>query len=224
MWPGESVRTFSLSSPQFLEPHWFARVRSGQHSAVMDDAGSVLLDGVALRVIGDAPMPGTAVKVWISQAGFFVCAEDDEIQRAERARQDEEAQRADLRRKHLNDRRADAESFNAQIKLPVKWDVGIKDVLSGLSECSMGDGRSKTTVDHIYLLEPLQDGRMVRKAGDLLCTSVAGSNGKRWSSKVVERSFDGDGRPFQPMVTCKACLNRASKWMATSEAIEKVQS
>lgn len=56
-------------------------------------------------------MPGTAVKVWISQAGFFVCAEDAEIQRAERARQDEEAQRADLRRKHLNDRRAAAESL-----------------------------------------------------------------------------------------------------------------
>lgn len=220
-WPGEAVRTYSLSSPQFLEPGWFARVRSGQHPAVMDGGGSVLLDGVALRVVGDAPVPGAAVKVWVSQSGFFVCAEDHEIERAERARQDEEALRSEQRRKLLNERRAMADSFNAKLALPVKWDVGIKDVLSGLSERSMGDGRSKATVEHIYLLEPLQDGRMARKAGDFLCTPATGSNGKRWSSKVVERAFDGDGSPYQPMVTCKACLSRASKWMSDRVADEK---
>jgi hypothetical protein len=95
----------------------------------------------------------------------------------------------------------------------VAWDVGIKDVLSGLSETSWGDGRSAATVEHVYLLEPLTAGRLVRQAGDFLCTAAAGTNGKRWSSKVIERAHDGDGQPYRPRPTCKACLALAKRWM-----------
>ena len=52
----------------------------------------------------------------------------------------------------------------------------------------------------------------MRRAGDLLCTSAAGTNGKRWSSKVVERACDGEGSPYRPKVRCKACLALAQRW------------
>ena len=96
--------------------------------------------------------------------------------------------------------------------LPVRWQVGQKDVLRGLSARSWGDGRSKATVNHIHLLEPLEKGRLVRTAGDFLCTAAQGSNGRRWSS-VEATALDGDGGNYQPKVTCSKCLSLARHWI-----------
>lgn len=210
------MKTYHVAGPDLLEPFWFNKVRYGQHAAVVAEDGTVTLEGVALRVRDEAPAPGTAVQVWLNGSGFFVCATLEEIEREAQARRNAEAAEAERRRQKLNALRANAEAFNARIALPVKWDVGIKDVLSGLSENSWGDGRSKATVEHIYLLEPLEAGRLTRKEGDFLCTSSSGTNGKRWSSKIVERCHDGEGTPYQPKVTCKACLALAQRWMKES--------
>jgi len=211
------MKTYPVSGPGLLEPVWFNKVRHGQHAAVVAEDGSVTLEGVALRLRDEAPAPGTAVQVWLNGSGFFVCATLDEIEREARARRDAEAAGAERQRQLRNAMRADAEAFNARIALPVKWDVGIKDVLSGLRENSWGDGRSKATVEHIYLLEPLDAGRLTRKEGDFLCTPASGTNGKRWSSKIVERCHDGEGTAYQPRVTCKACLALATRWMDGGE-------
>jgi len=207
------VLTHQLEGPPFLDPFWFNRMRQGQHAAVVSPGGVVSVEGVPLRLRGDVPAPGEAVHVWITSSGYFVCATLDEIERDAQVQRDAQAKEAQRRRERLNALRADAEAFNAKIALPVRWDVGIKDVLSGLSERSWGDGRSKATVEHIYLLEPLLDGRLSRLAGDFLCTAAAGTNGKRWSTKVVERCHDGEGTPYQPKVTCKACLALAQRWI-----------
>lgn len=207
------MTTYPLTGPALLEPFWFGKVRHGQHPAtVSEDGSSVTVEGVALTFRSDRPAPGAAVKVWINGSGFFVCATDADLEADAAARQaaQEAADRA--RRDRLNTLRDEAQAFNARLRLPVEWDVGIKDVLSGLSETSWGDGRSKATVEHVYLIEPLTAGRLVRQAGDLLCTSAGGTNGKRWSSKVVERAYDGDGKPYRPKVTCKVCLAFARRW------------
>ena len=47
---------------------------------------------------------------------------------------------------------------------------GKKDVISGLTENSWGDGQKANTVYHVYLKEPLHDGRLYRSAGDFLCS------------------------------------------------------
>lgn len=173
---------------------------------------TVLLHGEVLRLPApDAPAPGTPVRVWL-EGGFFVCATVADLELEEQVQRESEAAAARARRELLNARRAEAQAFNARIALPVPWDVGIKDVLSGLSEASNGDGRSRVTVEHILLLAPL-DGRLKRAAGDFLCTAAAGSKGKRWSGAVAERAYDGEGLPFQPRVTCPACLARARHWM-----------
>ena len=100
----------------------------------------------------------------------------------------------------------------AERMFPVRWQVGQKDVLRGLSARSWGDGRSKATVNHIHLLEPLEKGRLVRTAGDFLFTAAQGSNGRRWFS-VEATALDGDGGNYQPKVTCSKCLSLARHWI-----------
>lgn len=208
------MKTYPLKFYGHIDPGWLQDVKHGNHPATVSEHKTVSLKGVALYLLGDdCPTPGTQMHIWLNGSGFFVCATLDEIERDGQARRDAELLERERIRIRLNTLRADAEIFNARIALPVKWDVGIKDVLSGLSETSCGDGRSKATVEHIYLLEPLEAGRLKRKEGDFLCTAANGTNGKRWSSKIVERCHDGEGTPYQPKVTCKACLATAERWI-----------
>jgi hypothetical protein len=207
------MKTYQLSVPGILDPFWFGRVRSGEHGAVVAADGTVTVEGVALRFSVEALPAAAAVRVWLNAQGFFTCASVEEVAARDAARREQALVDNQRHKARLNELRSDAQTFNARITLPVKWDVGIKDVLSGLTETSWGDGRSKATVEHIYLLEPLEAGRLTRKEGDLLCTSASGTNGKRWSGKIVERCHDGEGVPYQAKVTCKACLAAAKRWM-----------
>lgn len=207
------MKTFRLSGPRFLHPMWFNRVRYGQHTALIGENGLVTLDGEQLTICGDSPLPGSTIHVWLNMEGFFVGATAEELQRVADERRATEDAEKERQRTNRNAMRAEAEAFNATICLPVKWDVGIKDVLSGLTENSFGNGRNKATVEHIYLLEPLAQGRITRSKGDFLCTASGGSNGKRWSSVIVEHCFDGEGKAYQPKVTCKRCLDLAKRWM-----------
>jgi hypothetical protein len=211
------MKTHPLKFYGFLDPAWLRSVQGHKHAATVSEHHTVTVQGVMMHLLGDnAPAVSTAVQVWLNGSGFFVCATLDEIEREAQARRDAEAAEAEQRRQKLDARRADAEAFNARIALPVKWDVGIKDVLSGLSENSWGDGRSKATVEHIYLLEPLEAGRLTRKEGDFLCTSASSTNGKRWAGQIAERCHDGEGNPYQPKVSCKACITLAQRWMKES--------
>ncbi len=206
------MKTYQLSGPDLLEPFWFNRVRHGQHPASVAADATVTVEGVTLHLRGEHPPVGSAVQVWLGFSGFFVCATTAEIERDAAERRERQAAEEAQHRARLDAQREEAKAFNARIALPVHWDVGIKDVLSGLSENSWGDGRSKATVEHIYLLEDFEAGRIKRRKGDFLCTSANGSNGKRWST-TVERAHDGSGAPYQPKVTCKACLKLAERWL-----------
>lgn len=213
------MTTYPLAGPTLLDPFWFGKVRHGQHQAIVSNDGStVIVEGIALSFRAARPAPGSPVRVWLNAQGFFVCAAEIDLDAEATARRAAQEAAALARRDRLNALRVEAEVFNARLHLPVKWDVGIKDALSGLSETSWGDGRSKATVEHVYLVEPLVADRLVRQAGDLLCTSAAGTNGKRWSSKVVERAYDGDGSPYQPKVTCQACLALAQRWIVEDKS------
>lgn len=198
-----SLTTFRLASPLDLNPLWLNRFRYGHHDGVVDDAGAVALGGLSLdfQNQSDALPSGTRVKVWLTN--HFVCADVREIERAEQTRKEKLAQAAAEAGVAQAHRLAEDLNFNNSLALPVKWQSGIKDVLSGLSEKSMGDGRNRATVNHILLLEDLHVGRLHRVAGDFLCTSNAQSNGKNWSGQPGEPS----GR-----ITCARCLELAKKW------------
>jgi len=201
-----------LDAPSPLNPFWHLRHCQGEHLAIVGEGREVQLGGATLRLRDDALAPGAEVKVWLSTSGFFVCTLVQDIQVAnEEQRAAEAVEYAEVFAR-LNTLRAEAEAFNAQIKPPVRWAVGIKDVLSGLSERSWGDGRNRATVNHVYLLEPLNSSRLKRNAGDFLCTASGDTNGKDWSGKMLETRSDGNGESYQPKVTCKACLKLAKRW------------
>lgn len=115
------------------------------------------------------------------------------------------------RNKRLHNLRKEAESCNAKLCIPVAWSAGIKSVLSGLSETSMGNGRSKATVEHIYLLEDLHDGSLHRKANTFLCSSNDSANGKLWID-VEDFDYDENNDKYTPKITCKKCLQIAQRW------------
>lgn len=199
-----------------LNPLWFNQVRHGSHSAVVTaDGAGVELQGVPLRFRDSSSLPpGSAVAVWIDGNGHFVCARVRDIEARDAARKADELARAEAARKRANANRVAADAFNAALRIPVPFEVGIKNRLSGLSEQSYGDGRNVATVEHVFLLEPLSEGRLSRSAGDFLCTALNGTNGKQWSANVVDHRVDGDGNLYRPMVTCKACLTVARRWQS----------
>ena len=205
------LATHKVSGPPMLEPFWFRRVRVGKHRTTVEDEGRLVVEGVGMRLQSVSLAVGTEVMLWLSAEGYFVCATLDEIAKADEERKAAMGLEDEARRMRLNVWRRNSEKFNAAIKLPVAWEVGIKDVLSGLGQNSVGDGRSRATVEHVYLREPLSCGRLVRKTGDFLCSTSQTANGKRWSGTIVERSYDGDGEPYQPRVTCKACITIAER-------------
>lgn len=204
-----------------LPPGWllkYGRFHS-EHACVvqLDERGNhvVELGGQVLTLKHCQLAAGAEVLVWMGWDGFFLYDTAQEIA-ARKAEQLAQEERKALELKNsLNAQRQRDETFNARIKLPVAWEVGQKDALSGLSERSFGGGRSKSTVEHILLLEELVDGRFKRAKGDFLCTSASGSNGRRWASTAVWAT-DGNGAAYAPAVNCKACLKAAKRWTAES--------
>lgn len=209
---------FRLKLPFVLHPLWTAQYSAGRHDAVVNADGTVTLGSETLDFNGEGPTPGTPIEVWANASGWFVCATKQDLLGESRARQVEEATRKEELRLRRNLARDEANMFNAQMRLPVQWTVGIKDVLTGLSEHSHGDGRNKATVEHIMLLEALHEGRLRREPGDFLCSSSNAENGRRYSASPAESRIDGDGDAYLPMVTCKSCLGQAKRWICHDEA------
>jgi hypothetical protein len=203
------MKNYQLKSQAFIDPRWMRLV--GQDGAgVVDETGrAVTIHGESLDL--EEPLrPGIQVKVWLGR--FFYCNTVKDLEEQEVLLEKQREFKAQKRKEAENKHRAEAEEFNSEINVPVEWTTGQKDVLSGLSENSWGDGRRSNTVNHIFLKEDLVDGRLKRSAGDFLCTSSGGSNGKNWAGDPEIYLIDGDGNQYLPKVTCKACLKIAKRW------------
>lgn len=165
-----------------------------------------MIDGQPLTFAGKALAPGTPVVVIFSR--WFDAYLKSEWDAEAQAAQQRDEQRKQEERDRRDRCRDEAQTFNSSILLPVKWDVGVNTVLSGLSEKSWGDGRYSKTVNHIMLLEPLKRGRLNREAKAFLCGSKRTG---RFRDRNVERSVDGEGNEYVPKVTCKRCLEIAER-------------
>lgn len=201
-----------LSLVNHLDPHWFNSVRNGVHDCLTNENGIVVLKGIQLPARGLSLPPNTPYKVWLSSSGHFVCRSVAEQQLLDQRQQDlhEHARREQQRL--LDDYATRSRAYESSLNLPAAWAAGIKDVLSGLSERSWGDGLNKASVIHIMLLNDLAHGRLKRRAGDLLCSSSQAANGKNWSNQRQHTQLDSSGCAFTPEITCKSCRAIASRW------------
>jgi hypothetical protein len=198
------MNKIGVKGPQFMNPRWFNTVVHRNFKTVVAN-GAVVVEGVTLT-LEEALPDGSAIRVYFTSS--FYAVRESEIE-AEEIRQkslrDAEVER---RRQLWNDRRAEAEKFNATVNLPVPWHITQKEVLSGLSATSSGDGCYKNTVQHVELLADFTAGRIRRRKHDLLCTSASGDNGQNWSNGNRNIFYkDGDSNDYMPKPTCKKCLN-----------------
>lgn len=196
----------------FMDPFWFNTVKYGVHETVVTPSGRIELKGVTLAFENDEEIlpVGTCVRVQLNR--WFECEPTADYEARYASYREAQALKDAARKEVLNARRATAEVTNAGIELPVLWEPAVKDVLSGLSEKSSGTGTNRATVQHIRLLGALTEGRLVRLAGDMLCTSAGGTNGKGWSNETAALCYDGDGQCYPAPVTCKKCLSLVGRF------------
>jgi hypothetical protein len=88
----------------------------------------------------------------------------------------------------------------------LRWSTAQKNVVSGLSERSNGDGMNRATVTHLVTLDDISKGRLHRKADDLLC----GKNDGWWVTIDEKPGLCGD--------PCKGCVKNLEKFSTLSYA------
>ncbi|RRJ54949.1 hypothetical protein EHV15_35860 [Paenibacillus oralis] len=196
-------------------PPLYLNTFSGNREGVIVEGNRINIDKEHyLKYDGkDVCLPtGTPVMVKLNRWFWFMSKDDfDKLQlqkEEERQRQEE-----DYRLKSIT-RREEAEQFNSEFNFPFEWEIGVKAVLSGLTERSMGNGLYQNTVHHIYLKNSVNIDRVKRNAGDFLCTSKGGNNGHFAELRTEEYFQDAEGAIYKPKITCKSCLKIAERWRA----------
>ena len=101
---------------------------------------------------------------------------------------------------------SESKTFNQSLNIPVRWSSEIKQVLSGLSENSAGNGTNRRSVNHIYLKEELTYGRLKREANSFLCSQVKSKWGGNWSGTLGDHGIE-------TKVTCQSCLKIANRFL-----------
>jgi hypothetical protein len=203
-----SAKRYILDPVRFIPPFLLNRLaRMGPVLGVCSEDGLVVIDGCKMAFRGEAPAPGSQITIFLSGNGIVAAlTEDLERERTQRKAEQEAAaarSRA-IEQEAANARRERAIAANAKLTIPVEWNVAYRVVLSGLLARSNGDGRYRSTVNHILLAAPLRHGRLSRNAGDMLCSASP-------------RSFDikvytaDDGDRYIPAVDCAACLATAKR-------------
>lgn len=203
-----------LRIPGLIPPGLIDAVRGGVTGTVTEN-GAVEIDvmgGQTLRPDEDAPAPGTEMYVTIRKGNLWGRPQAEHERRQQqrqqrRQRRQEMRERAKERAKAWRKRRAEA--FWRQYDIPVDHQLAIKGRRSGLLKDSRGDGRAADTVEHLYVLEGFEDGRLARDADTYLCDP---STAARFEfTEGIDRTGP-DGESYRPPVTCQECLRLMARW------------
>lgn len=183
---------------------------------VVDAPGTALVKGERFRFVDACPPVGTEVQVDISRAGMFALpVAEIEAQRAyEEAERERRQLEEQARYRAQADRdRAEAEAFNAALALPFKWSSAYKIHMAGLRSGGHGTGDFAKTVTHIRCDEAVAIGRLKREADTLLCGA---GDGAQWVAD--DKAHDGARELYDRKVSCKACLQVASRLASKAQA------
>jgi hypothetical protein len=202
------MKSYKMNIAGFVNPFWMRqnwyKIR-GQELTVAPD-GCIHYDGVKIRFVDESLPAGTKV-IMDTDSWIWAMKVEDHQAKVEKAKQ-EQRKRQQVEEERRRKIEEQARVFHESIDFPVTYSVGRKAVLSGLSLDSWGDGQKKNSVHHLLLEEDFQSGRLQRKAGDFLCTSLSGNNGKLWVDPRVKHGQS----EYMPEVTCKQCLKIISKF------------
>lgn len=206
---------FRLRPPIFVHPLMFQNGRPVNLDGIFNEDGSLSVCGQRFD-FAEPPMglsPGTVLELEMEGSALYAYRVGMREERSEAKRREVEAAEESRRReerRRLAEILRNAAQENATLHIPVRWTSGQKSVMSGLNEGSAGDGRNKKTVNHVLLLDDIQEPRFFRHGGDFLCTSPSGSNGAA-PSGLPTHAIGPEG-PFVPQITCQTCLRVAHRW------------
>jgi hypothetical protein len=206
---------FILDHDRHPSPYWFSG-RQQFHRGVVVAGSKVACCGDTLALLtGVLPAEGAEVVLRMlgNQIGGdslerFNVKESLRLERQAAASAQHQAlqeERIRIQQVRAQQRRARAEQVNASLCIPVRWVPAIKVVYAGLTRNSSGSGANARTVNHVMLLESLDDGRLKRRVNDLLC-SGSGSYGHHPTVDI------DDAGKYESEVTCAACLRVAERW------------
>lgn len=203
----------ALKIPGFLDPFWFNKVKGTIQIGVAVTPRALVVEGETLHLCqSETIMLVPGEKVHVSLFRQFTLQTEAEKVEEERVLQQEQERRLLARKIEAKLRKEEADAFNADLNVPVGWVPGQKDVISGLTPDSMGNGSYAGSVVHILLSADLHQGRLYRKAGWFLCSRCEEDNGKQWSGTPELGWHDCNGQWYRPKVNCKGCLQIAKRW------------
>lgn len=158
---------------------------------------------------------GEAVKLGVWQRNFYLWYQSD-INAYESKKEALRAERDRLSRikkqEQINLKFRLSKNFWGNYQIPFKFEIQVKEVLSGLSEGSNGCGTKRNTKFHINLKEDYKEGRLVRKKGDFLCSNSKSKFGADWSGSIGVSSWDFDCDGVKRIVSCKSCLKKIERF------------
>lgn len=208
--PPSAPKSYQLKvASGMLHPLWLSAVGSGRHSLTVSEDGTLTLKGEQLEFVSERLAPGTPVQVWMRS--YIYAATEADCTAHALALKAHEREIAQAQAKALDSVRDEAAAFYRTLALPFAWTIGVKQVRSGLTERSFGDGANRNSVTHIQFTEDFAQGRLVRARGEYLCTTDRGAMGVLDSEAADP--LDSAGKPFKPIPTCKTCVKMLARWM-----------
>ena len=199
-----------LARQQFINPALVQQMRGGEATGTV--SGSGVEYGLDHYQITSTPIPDDGAEVVIREddAGLY-CKTVEQVEKEKREREQRQREK-ERKRKHEqarkeDRRRAEALRFWQGYDIPFEYDVRIKVRRSGLLRGSNGTGRAKDTVEHLYVREGFEDGRLARSADRYLCDDSA-----HIRDQDTTTASDSDGNRYERRVTCKACLDLMDRW------------
>ncbi|MDS0243108.1 MULTISPECIES: hypothetical protein [unclassified Haloferax] len=205
----DDVGYVPVAVPGFVSPGLVDTLRSGVEGTV-GEGGRIQLDDHDHTLClsdTDEVEPGTRVYVrYFDRRRATYCRPSEEREREQRRKERRRELKQKARERVKDWRRRRAEAFWEDYDLPFEYDIAQKGQRSQLQRGSTGTGTTSQTVNHLYVLESFEQGRLKRKANRYLCDNQA-------EFRFTEvRGTDSDGESFVPRVTCKTCLSRMERF------------
>ena len=213
------LNTYQLRYPNLIDPLVYREmdriiITQVTHADAIHYRGTILRSEDPLRI-------GETVRLHNNRIGVSLQYQSEweayqQWLQAEQIRLETERQRQ--QQQALEQRIQQSRAFYAQFHIPFAFTVEIKEVLSGLSARSWGDGSRRNTVYHIYLQEDYSTGKFRRQAGDFLCSQSDAQGRGNWSDSLGKNTHALDQQGTPPIVTCKACLHILERFQVTPES------